>query len=149
MVGVSQEAFDTARPLFEVMRRQIVHAGDSGSGQAIKFVNNMALAISTIATAEAFSLRENLGLSHQALYDVMSTSVAKSWSVSTICNVRCTVPTSPAANDYRPGFATGLMAKDLTLAREAIEATDTPADFGLAAYRAYTEFDSEETSGKD
>lgn len=41
------------------------------------------------------------------------------------------------------------MAKDLTLAREAIEATDTPADFGLAAYRAYTEFDSEETSGKD
>src|SRR5699024_2444137 len=27
MVGGSQEAFDTARPLFEVMGRQIVHAG--------------------------------------------------------------------------------------------------------------------------
>lgn len=149
MVGGSQEAFDTARPLFEVMGRQIVHAGDSGSGQAIKIVNNMALAINTIATAEAFSLGENLGLSHQALYDVMSTSAAQSWSVTTNCPVPGPVPTSPASNDYRPGFATGLMAKDLTLAREAIEATDTPADFGLAAYRAYTEFDSEETSGKD
>ena len=126
-----------------------MHAGDSGSGQAIKIVNNMALAINTIATAEAFSLGENLGLSHQALYDVMSTSAAQSWSVTTNCPVPGPVPTSPASNDYRPGFATGLMAKDLTLAREAIEATDTPADFGLAAYRAYTEFDSEETSGKD
>ncbi len=149
MVGGSQEAFDTARPLFEVMGRQIVHAGDSGSGQAVKIVNNMALAINTIATAEAFSLGENLGLSHQALYDVMSTSAAQSWSVTTNCPVPGPVPTSPASNDYRPGFATGLMAKDLTLAREAIEATDTPADFGLAAYRAYTEFNSEETSGKD
>src|SRR5699024_2511050 len=132
----------------EVMGRQIVHAGDSGSGQAIKIVNNMALAINTIATAEAFSLGENLGLSHQALYDVMSTSAAQSWSVTTNCPVPGPVPTSPASNEYRPGFATGLMTKDLTLAREAIEATDNPADFGMAAYHAYTEFNSEETSGK-
>lgn len=149
MVGGSQEAFDKAKPLFDVMGRQIVHAGDSGTGQAAKIVNNMALAINTIGTAEAFSLGENLGLSHQTLYDVMSTSAAQSWAVTTNCPVPGPVPSSPSSNDYRPGFATGLMAKDLNLAREAIESTDTPADFGLAAYRAYTEFNSEDNTGKD
>lgn len=149
MIGGSQEAFDKAKPLFDVMGRQIVHAGESGAGQAAKIVNNMALAINTIGTAEAFSLGENLGLSHQTLYDVMSTSAAQSWAVTTNCPVPGPVPTSPSSNDYRPGFATGLMTKDLSLAREAIESTDTPADFGLAAYRAYTEFNSEENEGKD
>ena len=149
MVGGSQEAFDKAKPLFDVMGRQVVHAGESGTGQAAKIVNNMALAINTIGTAEAFTLGKNLGLSHQTLYDVMSTSAAQSWSVTTNCPVPGPVPGSPASNDYRPGFATGLMAKDLTLAREAIESTNTPADFGMAAYRAYTEFNSEDTSGKD
>jgi len=149
MVGGSQEAFDKAKPLFDVMGRQVVHAGDAGTGQAAKIVNNMALAINTIGTAEAFTLGENLGLSHQTLYDVMSTSAAQSWSVTTNCPVPGPVAGSPASNDYRPGFATGLMAKDLRLAREAIESTNTPADFGMAAYRAYTEFNSEDTSGKD
>lgn len=149
MVGGSQEVFDKAKPLFDVMGRQVVHAGDAGTGQAAKIVNNMALAINTIGTAEAFTLGENLGLSHQTLYDVMSTSAAQSWSVTTNCPVPGPVAGSPASNDYRPGFATGLMAKDLRLAREAIESTNTPADFGMAAYRAYTEFNSEDTSGKD
>ena len=149
MVGGSQESFDKAKPLFEVMGRQIVHTGASGTGQAAKVVNNMALAINTIGTAEAFSLGENLGLSHQTLYDVMSSSAAQSWSVTTNCPVPGPVPTSPSSNDYRPGFATGLMAKDLGLAKAAIESTNTPADFGLAAYHAYTEFNSETNSGKD
>lgn len=149
MVGGSQEAFDKAKPLFEIMGRKIVHAGESGTGQATKIVNNMALAINTIGAAEAFSLGKNLGLSDQTLYDVMSTSAAQSWAVTTNCPVPGPVPQSPASNDYRPGFATGLMAKDLGLAREAIESTATPADFGMAAYRAYTEFNSEDNSGKD
>lgn len=149
MVGGSQQAFSKAQPLFEIMGRKIVHAGESGTGQATKIVNNMALAINTIGAAEAFSLGKNLGLSDQTLYDVMSTSAAQSWAVSTNCPVPGPVPQSPASNDYRPGFATGLMAKDLGLAREAIESTGTPADFGMAAYRAYTEFNSEANSGKD
>lgn len=149
MVGGSQDAFDQAKPLFDIMGRKIVHTGEAGTGQATKVVNNMALAINTIGTAEAFSLGKNLGLSDQVLYDVMSTSAAASWAVTTNCPVPGPVPQSPSSNDFKPGFATGLMAKDLDLAREAIESTGTPADFGLAAYRAYTEFNSENTSGKD
>jgi len=149
MVGGNQEDFDQAKPLFEIMGRKIVHTGESGTGQAAKVVNNMALAINTIGAAEAFSLGENLGLSHQTLYDVMSTSAAQSWAVSTNCPVPGPVPEAPASHDYRPGFATALMAKDLGLAKAAIESTQTPADFGMAAYRAYTDFNTEENSGKD
>lgn len=149
MVGGSQTSFDRALPLFEVMGRKIVHTGDSGTGQAAKIVNNMALAINTIGTAEAFSLGENLGLSYQTLYDVMSTSAAQSWAVTTNCPVPGPVPESPASNDYQPGFATALMAKDLNLAKAAIESTNSSADFGMAAYRAYTEFNTGDNAGKD
>lgn len=131
------------------MGRKIVHTGESGTGQAAKIVNNMALAINTIGAAEAFSLGANLGLSHQTLYDVMSTSAAQSWAVSTNCPVPGPVPEAPSSNDYRPGFATALMAKDLNLARAAIESTDTPADFGMAAFRAYTDFNTADNAGKD
>ena len=149
MVGGNEEDFDQAKPLLEVMGRKIVHTGAAGTGQAAKIVNNMALAINTIGAAEAFSLGENLGLSPQTLYDVMSTSAAESWAVSTNCPVPGPVPTSPASNEYRPGFATALMAKDLKLAKAAIESTGIPATFGVAAYEAYTAFNTEDNSGKD
>lgn len=149
MVGGSVANFEQAKPLFDVMGRKIVHAGDTGSGQAVKVVNNMALAINTIGAAEAFSLGANLGLDPQVLYDVMSSSAAQSWSVSTNCPVPGPVPGSPASNDYRPGFATALMAKDLGLAKAAIESTGTPATFGMAAYEAYTEFNTGDNATKD
>lgn len=149
MVGGSSEDFADAQPLFEVMGRKIVHTGASGTGQATKIVNNMALAINTIGAAEAFSLGQALGLSPQVLYDVMSTSAAQSWAVSTNCPVPGPVPEAPASHDFQPGFATALMAKDLKLAKAAIESTGIPATFGMAAYQAYTEFNSGDNSGKD
>ncbi|HEY4576688.1 MAG TPA: 3-hydroxyisobutyrate dehydrogenase [Yaniella sp.] len=149
MVGGEQQDFEQAHPLFDVMGRKIVHTGESGTGQAAKIVNNMALAINTIGAAEAFTLGENLGLSHQTLYDVMSTSAAQSWAITTNCPVPGPVPEAPASNEYRPGFATALMAKDLNLAKAAIESTNTPADFGMAAYEAYTKFNTEDNAGKD
>lgn len=60
MVGGEPEDFEQAHPLFDVMGRKIVHTGESGTGQAAKIVNNMALAINTIGAAEAFTLGENL-----------------------------------------------------------------------------------------
>lgn len=149
MVGGTEEDFEQAKPLFEIMGRKIVHTGGSGTGQAAKIVNNMALAINTIGAAEAFSLGENLGLSHQTLYDVMSTSAAQSWAVTTNCPVPGPVPTAPASHDYKPGFATALMAKDLGLAKAAIDSTGTPATFGMAAYEAYSEFSTDDNAGKD
>ncbi|WP_129360344.1 MULTISPECIES: 3-hydroxyisobutyrate dehydrogenase [Micrococcaceae] len=140
MVGGPQENFDAAHPLFDAMGRKVVHCGNNGAGQAAKCCNNMLLAITTIGACEAFTLGEKLGLTDQALFDVMSTSAAQCWSVTTNCPVPGPVPENPASNGYKPGFATALMAKDLGLALAALESTQTDASFGRAAHKAYSEF---------
>lgn len=140
MVGGPQDNVDAARELLETMGHKIVHCGDNGAGQAAKCCNNMLLAITTIGASEAFTLGSKLGLTDQALFDVMSTSAAQCWSVTTNCPVPGPVPGNPASNDYKPGFATKLMAKDLGLALAALESTGTSASFGRAAQKAYAEF---------
>src|SRR5262245_61078560 len=115
MCGGAREAFDRAKPVLEAMGKRIVHCGDAGAGQAVKICNNMMLAVAMIGVCEAFVLAEKLGLSHQALFDVTSVSSGQSWALTTYCPVPGLVPTSPANNSYKPGFASALMLKDLKL----------------------------------
>ena len=103
------------------MGKRIVHCGEAGNGQAAKICNNMILGASMIAVSEAFVLGEKLGLSHQAMFDVVSASSGQCWSLTSYCPVPGPVPASPANNGYKPGFAAALMLKDLNLAREAAE----------------------------
>ncbi len=74
MAGGAKEAFGRAEPILAQMGKRVVHCGEGGAGQAAKICNNMILGVSMIGVAEAFVLAEKLGLSHQALYDVASTS---------------------------------------------------------------------------
>src|SRR3954449_11813529 len=106
MFGGADKAFAAAKPVLENMGKKIVHCGGAGAGQGVKICNNMVLAVSMIAVGEAFSLAEKLGLSHQAVFDVVSTSSGQCWALTTYCPVPGPVPTSPANNDYKPGFAT-------------------------------------------
>ena len=79
----------------------------------------MILGITTIAVSEPFVLAEKLGLSHEALFNVASTSSGQCWALTTYCPVPHLVPSSPANQDYRPGAPAAMMLKDLLLAREA------------------------------
>jgi len=149
MCGGADDAFAAARPILEAMGRKIVHCGAAGAGQAAKICNNMILGVTMIATCEAFALAEKLGLSHQALFDVASTSSGQSWSLTTYCPVPGPVPASPANNDYRPGFAAALMLKDLKLSQEAAVASGAATPLGAAAAQLYAEFNAGGGSDKD
>jgi len=149
MVGGSAEDFAAASPILEAMGKRIVHCGGPGLGQAAKVCNNMILAISQIAVAEAFVLGERLGLEHQALYDVASNASGQCWALTTNCPVPGLVPTSPANRDYQPGFAGALMAKDLGLALQAIEGTGTAARMGRLAQEIYADFASGDGARRD
>ncbi|TWF46479.1 3-hydroxyisobutyrate dehydrogenase [Neorhizobium alkalisoli] len=142
MVGGSDEAFAAGQPILEAMGRKIVHCGADGAGQAAKICNNMILGISMIGVSEAFVLAEKLGLSHQALYDVASTSSGQCWSLTTYCPVPGPVPTSPANNDYRPGFAAALMSKDLKLSQDAARQSGAVTPIGALASDLYAEFEN-------
>jgi 3-hydroxyisobutyrate dehydrogenase len=144
MVGGSRAAFATAAPLFAAMGQRAVHCGPSGSGQAAKICNNMILGVTMIATCEAFALADKLGLDRQSLYDVVSTSSGQSWSVTSYCPAPGIGPVSPADSDYRPGFASELMLKDLHLAQEAAVAVDADTPLGQQAERLYRIFVEEE-----
>ncbi len=142
MVGGPDEAFRAAEPVLRQMGRAAIHCGGAGAGQAAKACNNMVLAATMIATAEAFVLAETLGLSHQALFEVMSKSSGQSWSLTTYCPVPGPVPGSPANRDYVPGFAAALMVKDLGLAQQAAAETGAATPMGAKAlelYRAFVE----------
>src|SRR5499433_2582259 len=137
MCGGDDKSFAAAKPILEGMGKKIVHCGGAGAGQAAKICNNMILGISMIAVGEAFALGEKLGLSHQALFDVASTSSGQCWSLTSYCPVPGPVPASPANNGYRPGFATALMLKDLKLAQEAASAAGATTPLGAAAAQIY------------
>ncbi|QFY63565.1 3-hydroxyisobutyrate dehydrogenase (plasmid) [Rhizobium grahamii] len=149
MAGGSDEAFEKARPVLEAMGKKIIHCGEAGAGQAAKICNNMILGISMIGVCEAFALGEKLGLSHQALFDVASTSSGQCWSVSTYCPVPGPVPASPANNDYKPGFAAALMLKDLRLSQEAALSTGASTPLGAEAAQLYALFEKQGNGGRD
>ncbi|ATN35710.1 3-hydroxyisobutyrate dehydrogenase [Rhizobium sp. ACO-34A] len=149
MAGGSDGAFANALPLLEAMGKKIVHCGGSGAGQAAKICNNMILGISMIGVCEAFALGEKLGLSHQALFDVASTSSGQCWSINTYCPVPGPVPTSPANNEYRPGFAAALMLKDLKLAQEAALGCGAATPLGAEAAQLFDLFAKQGNGGRD
>ena len=149
MCGGDDKAFAEAKPVLEKMGKRIVHCGGGGAGQAAKICNNMILAVSMIAVGEAFALAEKLGLSHQALFDVVSTSSGQCWALTSYCPVPGPVPTSPANNGYKPGFAAALMVKDLTLAQDAAKATGAATPLGKHAQEIYKAFDATGNGGVD
>ncbi len=149
MCGGDDKAFAAAKPVLEKMGKKLVHCGSAGAGQAAKICNNMMLAISMIGVGEAFVLAEKLGLSHQALFDVASTSSGQCWALTSYCPVPGPVPASPANNDYKPGFASALMVKDLTLAQDAAKTSGAATPLGKHAQEIYKAFDAAGHGGVD
>jgi 3-hydroxyisobutyrate dehydrogenase len=140
MVGGAAEDVDAAREVLDALGARVVHCGGAGLGQAAKLCNNLILAVSMIAVSEAFVLGEALGLEHEALFEVASSSSGQCWALTTNCPVPGPVPSSPANRDYAPGFAGALMAKDLALAAAAIASSGVSAEVGTAAEAIYRRF---------
>src|SRR6476620_1578645 len=140
MVGGEDAAVERARPVLEPLAGKIIHCGASGTGQTAKLCNNMVLAVQQIAVGEAFVLAEKLGLSAQSLFDVITGATGNCWAVHTNCPVPGPVPTSPANNDFKPGFATALMNKDLGLAMDAVSSTGSTAPLGSHAAEIYAKY---------
>jgi 3-hydroxyisobutyrate dehydrogenase len=137
MVGGEQADVEAAAPYLDAMGARTVHCGPSGTGQAAKACNNLVLAISMLAVSEGFVLGEALGLSAQALFDVVSTSSGNCWALSANCPVPDLVPTSPSSRGFEGGFAAALMTKDLRLVADAAERHGIVLDLGQQALTAY------------
>ncbi|MBV1917338.1 MAG: 3-hydroxyisobutyrate dehydrogenase [Sphingomonadaceae bacterium] len=140
MVGGGKDAFAKAQPILSAMGKTVIHAGDSGAGQAAKACNNMLLAIHMIGTCEAFNMAKKLGLDPQTFYDISSVSSGQNWSMTSYCPLPGVGPQSPADNDYQGGFATALMLKDLSLAMDAADTSGAQTPMGEKAKELYKAF---------
>ncbi|ADG79660.1 3-hydroxyisobutyrate dehydrogenase OS=Tsukamurella paurometabola (strain ATCC 8368 / DSM / CCUG 35730 / CIP 100753 / JCM 10117 / KCTC 9821 / NBRC 16120/ NCIMB 702349 / NCTC 13040) OX=521096 GN=Tpau_3068 PE=3 SV=1 [Tsukamurella paurometabola] len=148
MVGGDEVAFAEAQPVLDPMAGKVIHCGGSGNGQAAKVCNNMILAVQQIVVGEAFVLAEKLGLADQALYDVVTGATGNCWSLHTNCPVPGPVAGAPSGNEFKPGFATALMNKDLGLAMDAVASTGASAPLGTHAAQLYSAF-AENNGGLD
>lgn len=106
MVGGSDADFARAKPILEGMGSNIIHAGDSGAGQAAKICNNMVLGVSMIAVSEAFMLAKRLGLDAQKLFDISSKASGQCWSLTSYC---------PVPGPCRHPRQTAIIKRDLQL----------------------------------
>jgi 3-hydroxyisobutyrate dehydrogenase len=137
MLGGTEQAVARARPILEKVGSKIVHCGEAGMGQAAKICNNMMAGINMVAASEGFALAERLGLSAQALFDVVSTSSGQSAGVSGYCPVPGLVERAASNNGYKPGFALALMLKDLKLAQSAAASVGAASPMGALAVQLY------------
>jgi 3-hydroxyisobutyrate dehydrogenase-like beta-hydroxyacid dehydrogenase len=112
MVGGDSSAFERARPLLEHLGKRITHMGPSGSGQMTKLCNQVAVAVTLEAAAEALKLAEAGGLDRARVLEAIGAGAAGSWQLSGL-------GPKIIARDWRPGFFIKLIRKDLRLVAEA------------------------------
>ena len=146
MCGGAAEAYEKAKPVLEVMGKNIFHAGDAGNGQVAKIANNMLLGIHMIGTCEAFNLAQKLGLDAQTFYDISSTASGQNWSMTSYCPAPGPVESAPSNRNYEAGFAAGMMLKDLRLAQEAATSAKAAIPLGAQSEAIYSLM---EAAGKD
>ena len=137
MVGGTEGDLDTARPLLQLMGKNVFHAGVSGAGQAVKMCNNMLLGIQMAGTCEAIRLGIAQGLDPVRLSEIMSKSSGRNWALEVYNPCPGVMPSVPASRKYAGGFATDLMLKDLSLAMEGAAESSIATPLGRVARELY------------
>ena len=149
MVGGSEEAFKRAEPLLDIMGKAVVHAGGAGNGQVAKVCNNMILGITMLGISEAFNLGQSLGLDPEKLFAISSKSSGSCWAMLNHLPLPGIVETAAANRDYKPGFAAGMMLKDLRLSQQAAAQAGAATPLGAEAAALYTIFCNAGNAGLD
>ncbi|WP_114810453.1 3-hydroxyisobutyrate dehydrogenase [Paraburkholderia kururiensis] len=137
MVGGSAAAFEAVRPVLSAMGKNLVHCGDTGTGQVAKICNNLLLGITMAGVAEAMSLGAALGIDTGVLAGIINTSTGRCWSSDTYNPFPGVIETAPASRGYTGGFGTDLMLKDLGLATDAARSAHQPVYLGALAQQLY------------
>ena len=149
LVGGSKDAFNLAKPLLEIMGKNIFHAGELGCGNGAKICNNLALGISMIGSSEALMLAKRLNIDIKKVHEIMKNASGNSWPISVYPPLPGLKEGVPSNNKYRPGFSAGMMSKDLKLAIECAEEVKANTPLGSTANNIYDKFCKEGNDNKD
>ncbi|MBF2754494.1 MAG: 3-hydroxyisobutyrate dehydrogenase [Gammaproteobacteria bacterium AqS3] len=137
MCGGEAGDIERARPLLEAMGSRVFHAGDTGSGQSAKMCNNMLLAICMAGTCEALNLGHRLGLDEAVLSEIMHQASGANWALDCYNPWPGVMEGAVAGADYRGGFKSDLMLKDLSLAGAAADQSGSVLHLGALVRALY------------
>jgi 2-hydroxy-3-oxopropionate reductase len=112
MVGGSDEDFERAGPLFDVMGSAATHVGPTGTGQVVKACNQIVVALTIEAVSEALVLGSKAGVEPEKIVEALSGGLAGS-------AVMEAKKEKFFDHDFDPGFRVELHHKDLGIALAA------------------------------
>ena len=111
MVGGKAKVFERVKPLFELMGKNIVLVGDNGAGQVAKACNQIVVAVTIEAVAEALTFAVKNGADAAKVREALMGGFAGS-KVMEVHGKRM------LENDFKPGFKVGLHQKDMRIVME-------------------------------
>jgi 2-hydroxy-3-oxopropionate reductase len=112
MVGGKRKIFDRIKPFFEKMGKNIILIGGNGHGQTCKVANQIVVALTLEAVAEALLLASKAGADPMKVREALLGGFAQS-KILEVHGERMIKRT------FKPGFRVRLHQKDLNLALQA------------------------------
>jgi len=116
LIGGAAADVERARPLLQLVGSRLSHFGPVGSGMQVKALNQVLVAGSYAAVAEAMALGARLGLPLEQVREALRHGAAGSWALEHRAG-------HMLRDDYPLGFRLALHRKDLAIAQQA--AADT------------------------
>ncbi|MES2626761.1 MAG: NAD(P)-dependent oxidoreductase [Pseudomonadota bacterium] len=136
MAGGVDDAIAACRPLLEVMGK-VFATGSSGTGHAMKAMNNFLSAATLAITSEALITGTKFGLDPAVMVDIINASTGRSNSSEH------KFPTFILPRKFTSGFFLGLMAKDLRFAKALNDAMHTPGELLTAVSTMWDKAEAE------
>lgn len=121
MIGGDAGAIAVVRPVLEVLGGQLFELGASGNGHAMKCLNNFVAGSAFAAASEALSIGARFGLDPVTMFDVMNVSTGRSFATEVVMRQHV------VTGEFATGFAVGLFAKDVGIARRLADAMGVAA----------------------
>ncbi|MES2605763.1 MAG: NAD(P)-dependent oxidoreductase [Pseudomonadota bacterium] len=130
MAGGDSDAIAACQSLLEKMGK-VFATGGSGSGHAMKAINNFLSATTLAITSEAVIAGEKFGLDPKVMVDIINASTGRSNSSEH------KFPTFVLPRKFTSGFYLGLMAKDLRFAKALVDSVQDSNVFVDAISKLY------------
>ena len=133
MCGGDETSFAKVLPLLEILGQTVQHVGATGSGTAVKLVNQLLVGIHSLAAAEALLLGAKAGADPQQIFDLVNTGWGQSFMLARNSEVMISRQFEGDRAQLR------VILKDLGLIKELAETVDSSIPLGDLTLKRFIE----------
>ena len=119
MIGGDEKYFNYLQPVFQTFSSLIKYCGETGSGQALKSINQLLCAINLTGVCEAFIAAKEMNIDPKMIIEICGSGMAGSKQLMA-------VGSEITKNNFNPGFKAKHLTKDLRLLLEGIKNNQLP-----------------------